>query len=152
MKRAIGAFFAGLLSWAVVVSLIDRGLRLLIPGYAVAEPQLQFTLTMMLARLGMAALTSVIAGAVVGLLSSSARVPWILGALILAVFLPEHIHIWHDFPAWYHLTFLLPLVPLVVLGAHLTRHVHGSQYDASSAPLTPSGGIEVGGRRNPGSP
>jgi len=126
MKRSIGTFFAGLLTWVVVVSLIDRGLRLLIPGYVVAESQLQFTLGMMAARLGMAALTSLVAGAVVGVLSSSVRLPWLLGALILAVFLPEHIHVWHQLPVWYHLTFLLTLVPLVVLGAHLTRRAHGS--------------------------
>jgi hypothetical protein len=125
MKRAIGAFFAGLLSWVGVVSLIDRGFRLLIPGYVVAEPQLQFTLTMMAARLGMAALASIIAGAVVGLLNSSARVPWILGALILAAFLPEHIHVWHQLPAWYHLTFLVTLVPLVVLGATASKWAAG---------------------------
>ena len=130
MKQAIGTFFAGLLTWVVVVSLIDRGLRLLIPGYVVAESQLQFTLGMTAARLGMAALTSLIAGAVMGLLSSNARVPWIVGALILAAFLPEHIRVWHQLPAWYHLTFLLTLVPLVALGAHLMRRVHSTREEA----------------------
>jgi hypothetical protein len=29
--------------------------------------------------------------------------------------------IWHVFPVWYHLTFLLTLVPLIVLGARVTQ-------------------------------
>ena len=39
--------------------------------------------------------------------------------LLLALFLPEHVKIWHSFPVWYHLTFLLTLAPLVALGARL---------------------------------
>ena len=34
----------------------------------------------------------------------------------LAVFIPQHIALWHTFPLWYHLTFLLSLVPLTYLG------------------------------------
>jgi hypothetical protein len=47
--------------------------------------------------------------------------PWVFGALVLAVFLPEHVKLWHVFPVWYHLTFLVTLVPLIVLGARLTQ-------------------------------
>jgi hypothetical protein len=43
----------------------------------------------------------------------------VVGLAILAIFLPVHINLWHKFPAWYHLTFLVPIVPLVVLGASL---------------------------------
>jgi uncharacterized protein (DUF983 family) len=32
------------------------------------------------------------------------------------VFIPQHIALWHTFPIWYHLTFLLSLVPLTYLG------------------------------------
>jgi hypothetical protein len=42
-----------------------------------------------------------------------------VGLVILALFLPAHIHLWHRFPIWYHLSFLLPLAPLVALGAWL---------------------------------
>jgi hypothetical protein len=121
MKRAALAFFAGLLIWIIVVSLIDRVLRLSIAGYAAAEPVLTFTLGMMAARLGMAAVTSVIAGAAMGLLAPAMkRTAWILGVVILVFFIPIHVRLWHAFPVWYHLTFLLPLAPLIALGAWLT--------------------------------
>jgi hypothetical protein len=120
MKRAVVAFIVGLLAWAVVVSLIDRVLRLSLAGYAAAEPALAFTLSMMVARLIMAAVTSLIAGAVLGAIApASKRTPWAVGLVLLAAFIPIHVRLWHAFPAWYHLTFLVPLAPLIALGASL---------------------------------
>jgi len=43
----------------------------------------------------------------------------VLGAIILAAFIPAHIQIWAKFPVWYHLVFLATLVPLVALGSAL---------------------------------
>jgi hypothetical protein len=120
MWRTILAILAGLVAWAVVVSLFNLGLEHWLPGYKEAQPALAFTLPMKIARLTMAALTSVIAGAVVrGVAPASRLAAWITGLVILALFLPSHIQLWHRFPLWYHLTFLVPLVPLVALGAAL---------------------------------
>jgi len=120
MWRKVGAVVAGLVAWLVVVSLINRGLRLWLPGYVQAEPLLQFTLAMKIARLTMAAVTSLLAGMVVGAVAPSSRwAPWIVGLVTLAIFLPSHYYLWAKFPLWYHLSFLVPLVPLVVLGAAL---------------------------------
>jgi hypothetical protein len=120
MKRAVVAFIVGLLAWAVVVSSIDRLLRLSLAGYAAAEPEFAFTLGMMWARLTMAAVTSLIAGAVLGAVApASKRTPWVLGLALLAAFIPIHVGVWHAFPVWYHLTFLVPLAPLIAAGAWL---------------------------------
>jgi hypothetical protein len=122
MKRAIVAFLVGLVTWVVVVSLLNRGLRVGIEGYAAAEPKMIFTLGMQVARLTIAAITSLIAGAVVGWIArSSARVPWTLGALLVATFIPAHVHFWTLFPVWYHLTFLVTLAPLIALGSWFAR-------------------------------
>ena len=118
MWRTVLAVLGGLLAWVVIVSLINRGLRLWLPGYVAAEPVQAFTLTMKIARLSMAAVTSVIAGALTRAIAPSSRwAPSIVGGVLLAAFLPMHIAIWDKFPVWYHLTFLIPLLPLVVLGA-----------------------------------
>ena len=120
MKRAVIAFIVGLLAWGVVVSLNDRVLRLSLAGYAAAEPKLAFTLGMMTARLTMAAATSLAAGAVVGAIApASKRTPWAVGLVLLAVFVPVHVGLWHAFPIWYHLAFLVPLAPLIAAGAWL---------------------------------
>jgi hypothetical protein len=134
MKRTILACIAGLLTWIVVVSLINRGLRLSVPNYTAAEHSLQFTLGMKWARLLMAIVTSIVAGSVTAYLSrSSRRAPWIVGGIVLAMFLPLHVAIWSKLPVWYHLTFLLTIVPAVLVGARLTPRGHyqfNKQYSA----------------------
>jgi hypothetical protein len=133
MKRAILAFLAGLVTWLVVGSVLDRGLRIALAGYAAAEPKMTFTLGMMAARLTIAAVTSVIAGAVAGWISrGSVRVAWVMGAILLALFIPVHVRLWNTFPIWYHLTFLVTLVPLVVLGSWLARTRTGGSPAADS--------------------
>ena len=120
MKRSILACLAGLLTWAVVVTVINRVLRLSLPNYTAAEHTLQFTLGMKWARLLMAIVTSTVAGAVTRCVSPSSRwPPLVVGGVVLAMFLPVHIAIWSKFPVWYHLTFLLTIIPAVLLGALL---------------------------------
>jgi hypothetical protein len=119
-KRPVLATAAGLVVWILVVSLLNRGLRLGLAGYTAAEPTMSFTLTMMAARLTIAALASLIGGAALGWIAPRARAaPLVLGAILVAVFVPVHVQLWSRFPPWYHLTFLLSLLPLVVLGARL---------------------------------
>jgi hypothetical protein len=131
MKRAILAFISAAVVWVLVVSVLDRALRFIIPGYAVAEPRMAFTLGMMAARLIIAALTSLAAGAVTAVVApASPSVPWVLGVVMLLLFIPDHLRLWSVFPLWYHLTFLVTLVPLVVLGARLPR----------TAPIAPRAG------------
>jgi len=122
MKRSILALLAGLALWVLVASLLNRGLRAGLPGYALAEPTLNFTLAMKIARLVLGALASLAAGAAVGLIAPTRTgLAWILGAIILAAFIPVHVQLWTKFPVWYHLVFLGTLAPLVALGTALTR-------------------------------
>ena len=135
MKRSILACLAGLLAWAVVVTVINRVLRLSLPNYTAAEQTLQFTLGMKWARLLMAIVTSLAAGAVTGWISLSSRwAPLIVGSVVLAMFLPVHIAIWSKFPAWYHLTFLLTIIPAVLVGALLPPRRNTDRNEAYSAP------------------
>ncbi|HUO92287.1 MAG TPA: hypothetical protein VMU22_05160 [Rhizomicrobium sp.] len=120
MWRTVGGICAGLVAWAVVVTILNFGLRLWLPGYVQVEHALLFTLPMKIARLVMAAITSVVAGVVVRAVAPQSRwAPWITGLVTVALFLPSHVYLWNRFPIWYHLGFLLPLAPLVVLGAQL---------------------------------
>jgi hypothetical protein len=122
MKRSIFAVVAGLVVWMVVATLLNFGLRAGIAGYTQAEPALTFTLGMKVARLILGALASLAAGAAAGLIAPLKTAPrWVLGAMILAVFIPVHVQLWAKFPVCYHLVFLGTLLPLVLLGATLTR-------------------------------
>ena len=122
MWRTIGGMVAGFFAWGLVVTLLNFGLRAAIPGYHAAEATLQFTMAMKAGRLIEAAIASLAAGALIGWLTPSPKwAPWVVGLVILAMFLPVHVQLWNAFPVWYHLTFLVPLVPLVVLGNQLMR-------------------------------
>ena len=135
MKRSILACLAGLLTWIVVVTVINRVLRLSLPNYTAAEQTLQFTLGMKWARLLMAIVTSLVAGAVTRWISPSSRwAPLIVGSVVLAMFVPLHIAIWSKFPVWYHLTFLLTIIPAVLVGALLPalgNKEHNEGYSAA---------------------
>ena len=122
MWRTVAAIVAGLVAWAVVVTILNFGLRAAIPGYHEAEATLQFTMAMKIGRLTEAALASLAAGAVVALIAPAKKwAPWLVGLIVLAMFLPVHVKLWHVFPVWYHLSFLVPLAPLVALGAALAK-------------------------------
>ena len=124
MKRSILACLAGLLAWIVVVTVINRALRLSLPNYTAAEQTLQFTLGMKWARLLMAIVTSLVAGAVTSWISPSSRwAPLIVGSVVLAMFVPLHIAIWSKFPMWYHLFFLISLAPALLIGASLQSKI-----------------------------
>ena len=51
MWRAAASIVAGLVTWLVVVTLLNVGLRAALPGYHAAEATLQFTLAMKAGRL-----------------------------------------------------------------------------------------------------
>lgn len=120
MKRAILGIAAGLVCWIMLVSVLNRGLRIFVAGYAVAEGAMSFTLGMLVARLLIAALTSLIAGALVRWLApTSMRAPLLLGVILLIAFIPVHVRLWSLFPFWYHMVFLVTLIPLVMLGSRL---------------------------------
>ena len=124
MKRSALGIIAGLVTWMIVATLLNFVLRAAMDGYAVAEHYLVFTLPMMIARLSLAAASSLAAGAAAGWVAQwRAWVPWAVGAVILAFFVPAHVSIWPRLPVWYHLTFLVTLAPLVALGAILGQRM-----------------------------
>jgi hypothetical protein len=43
------------------------------------------------------------------------------GVVLLLFFIPDHVNLWDKFPLWYHLWFLLSLVPLTYVGNVLVR-------------------------------
>ena len=120
MLRVAMGVVAGLVAWVLIVTVLNWGLRLGLPGYLEAEPVMVFTLSMKIARLTIAVITSIATGALVQAIAPASRwAAWIVGLVLLALFVPEHLHLWEKFPIWYHLTFLITLAPLVVLGSRI---------------------------------
>src|ERR1700752_4300602 len=122
MVRSILAVITGIVTWMVVATLINFLIRALVPGYVAAEPTMSFTLTMMLARLALALVTSIIAGfAAAAVARDHMLAVYACAALLVLFFLPIHFKLWSRFPLWYHAFFLITLAPLVLLGALMWR-------------------------------
>lgn len=120
MWRRIIAVFAGLVVWATVATALNWGLRLGISGYHAAESVLHFTLTMQIARLALAVICSLAAGAVIARIAPARGWPvWTAGGITLLLFLPSHYMLLDKFPWWYHAFFLLTILPLYWLGARM---------------------------------
>jgi hypothetical protein len=121
MIRASLAVIGGLVVWVICATAVDIPLRFAIPGYAAAEPQLQFTLPMMIARLALpGAVPSVAAGCASAWISRGNRgAIAALAIALLAIFVPTHYHVWSKLPLWYHLVFFSSLPLLTWFGAWL---------------------------------
>ncbi len=120
--KTIVAVIAGLVTWIIVATVINLPLRAGWPHYHDAETAFNFTLGMKLARLVLGALSSLCGGFVAGWITrGSTMAATALGIVLLALFVPNHYLLWDKFPVWYHLTFLISLFPLTLLGAALSN-------------------------------
>src|SRR5579862_3000789 len=143
LMRLILAMVAGIIAWMLVAELLNIGLRVAMPGYAAAEPDKAFTLAMQLARLVMGALASLAGGAAAGWIDRPVGASaWIIAAALLAAFIPAHVALWLVFPVWYHLTFLVSLAPLTLIGSMLV-HRRAPAESPDDEQQAGSGGLKV---------
>jgi hypothetical protein len=129
-KRILGVV-AGLAAWVIVVIVAGTIMRLSWPAYASVADAMTFTLPMMVARLSIGALATLATGMATAAIDRSVLVRVIPGVLLLIVFVPVHAMLWDKFPVWYHLTFLVSLVPLSYLGGTI-GHIGRPLVPASS--------------------
>ena len=119
MARNILGVVAGLANWVIVAILAGLIIRTSWPAYVAVAETMNFTLPMMIARLSIGAIATLSAGFVTALIARSSIAPLICGVLLLVAFVPQHVMLWDKFPLWYHLTFLLSLVPLTYVGGRI---------------------------------
>jgi len=120
--KTLGAVIAGLITWFFVATVVNLALRAWWPHYHEAEIAFNFTFAMKLARLVLGAISTLSAGFVAALIDKGRmRAATFTGIVLLCLFIPGHYRIWDKFPVWYHLTFLVSLLPLTVLGAVLNQ-------------------------------
>jgi hypothetical protein len=118
MAKNIFGVVAGLAVWVIVASVAGLIMRVSWPAYASVASAMTFTLPMMIARLSIGAIATIAMGIVTAVIAKSVIVRLMPGVLMLVIFIPEHVMLWEKFPVWYHLAFLLYLVPLTYLGGH----------------------------------
>src|SRR5215467_13629055 len=120
--KIAAAVIAALVTWFFVATMVNLALRAWWPHYHEAEIAFNFTLAMKFARLVLGAISTLSAGFVAAWIGKGRmRAATITGVVLLCLFIPGHYRIWDKFPVWYHLTFLLSLLPLTLLGAALNH-------------------------------
>jgi hypothetical protein len=118
-KTTLGVV-AGLVVFVTVATVAGMAMRGEWPEYASVAHAMTFTLPMMFARLAIGALATVAMGLVTAVIVRRSMLARLTpGLVLLAVFIPQHIRIWDKFPVWYHLSFLISLVPLTHVGGKL---------------------------------
>ena len=124
--NTVGAVIAGLITWILIATVLNLALRASWPHYHEAETSFNFTFAMKLARLVLGAAASLGAGFIATWSGKGRmRAATLSGIILLCLFIPGHYRIWDKFPVWYHLTFLLSLLPLTLLGAVLKQKAGG---------------------------
>ena len=120
--KIAAAVIAALVTWFFVATVVNLALRALWPHYHEAEIAFNFTFAMKFARLVLGAISTLGAGFVAAWIDKGRiRAAILTGIVLLCLFIPGHYRIWDKFPVWYHLTFLLSLFPLTLLGAALNQ-------------------------------
>jgi hypothetical protein len=121
VARNILGVIAGLAVWVAIAGVAGLTMRSAWPEYASVADAMTFTLPMMFARLAIGALATLGAGWVTAVIARRSMLPRVIaGLLLLAAFVPQHIMLWDKFPVWYHMTFLISLVPLAYLGGKIS--------------------------------
>ena len=145
-RRTLGVV-VGLAVWVSVVTVAGLAMRKTWPAYASVADAMTFTLPMLIARLTVGALATLAMGLATSVVSRRSLIATLAaGALLLLVFIPEHIRLWDKFPVWYHLTFLLSLVPLAYLGGMTSPRGADGELDSSGIEAARLGSRPVEGR------
>ena len=120
MWRDVRAVAAGVAAWWLFAAAGYWLLSASWPDYALAEPSANFTPAMLIARLFVAFLCSIAAGAACGYVAGPDSIaPGIVAGIMLILLVPTQYAVWDDFPTAYNLIFLGMVVPLIWRNAKL---------------------------------
>jgi hypothetical protein len=132
---AAGVVLGTVVFWAVLNSGIAV-LKSVWPAYAAAAPEKAYSLPMLFVRLVLFGSAIASAAAAATIVSRLVRMGWIVGFIAFAASIPDHFypgHVWEDYPAWYHYTYLLSILPWALSGSWLARRARSLAVQARAA-------------------
>jgi hypothetical protein len=129
-KKLLGVI-AVLVVWVTIGVVAGAIMRLSWPAYASVADTMTFSLRRLAARPSISAVATLAAGLVtVSIAPQSTLARLMPGVLLLVAFIPVHIMTWNRFPVWYHLTFLVSLVPLTYIEGTIWNRRQGNRRGA----------------------
>ena len=122
MLRIILGVITGFFVWSVLWVGIDAFLRAVWTGYDKSVEAMTFTSSMLIIPLILSAFCSIVSGFIAALTAKeNKKSPLILGVTLLIVGILVQISVWDKIPLWYHLTFLILLIPTTIFGGKLKK-------------------------------
>ena len=120
MLRIFLGVTVGFVVWSILWVGVDAILRAVWTSYAESVKAMTFSSSMLIVPLVLSAVVSIISGFVAALISrENSKSSLILGILLLIVGIFVQMSVWDKIPLWYHLTFLILLIPMTILGGKL---------------------------------
>lgn len=131
MVRIILGVVAGFIAWSILWVGGEEVLRMLSPGWYGAHQleaekamfnRSEFTsdTTILMISLIRSIITSIVSGYLAAVIAGeNNRTALVLGVVLLAFGLVVQIMAWNYMPVWYHIIFLILLIPMTLLGAKL---------------------------------
>jgi len=120
LLKNIYGVIAGFVLWTALWIASDLALRLISPEWYV-EASKNFSTTFLLITLVRSIVISVVCGYIAALIArqNGAATALVLGVLLLAFGVFVQAQLWNSIPLWYHLLFLVTLIPATYLGGRL---------------------------------
>ncbi len=120
MLRIFLGVTVGFVVWSILWVGVDAILRAVWTSYDESVKAMTFSSSMLIVPLVLSAVVSIISGFAAALISrENSKSSLILGILLLIVGIFVQISVWDKIPLWYHLTFLILLIPMTILGGKL---------------------------------
>lgn len=121
MLRTILGIVVGFVVWFLIFAGVEPLVKVIAPSWTVQQGATYTgSVPILLAYLIRTIIASIVAGFTSVLVAKdNAKTPLILGIVLLLIGLPIHIIGWSTLPTWYHLIWLVSLVPMTVLGGKL---------------------------------
>ncbi|CAN5309298.1 hypothetical protein BH20ACI1_BH20ACI1_16930 [soil metagenome] len=119
-KISLGVI-VGFIVWTIIFVGGESVIRAISPSLAAPENATFVDSTaLLIGYLIRSIIASVLAGLTAAFIArENSRTPLILGIVLLVVGLSVQIGSWNLLPIWYHLTFLILLIPMTLLGGKL---------------------------------
>lgn len=122
MLQMILGIFVGFVVWSILWVGSDALLKAVWTDYAESVNAGNFSFGILMLSLVRSIICSVLAGYITASIAtdSSKAVP-ILGVLLLIVGILVQAGVWKSIPIWYHLIFLILLIPMTILGGMIKK-------------------------------
>ena len=117
MGKIVLGVIVGFVVWTILWLGSDAVIMAIMPDIAPTAELTNITNMYLIIKLISSVIFSIIAGFVAVLLSKEfSKTTLSLGVLLLLVGILVQVGVWNAIPLWYHLTFLILLIPMTILG------------------------------------